>query len=67
VAAATLVIGGAGDTIVPIDQSRSIFEAAPHPKELVIIAGADHNDLPLVAGLEVIEATARFITKAGSG
>jgi fermentation-respiration switch protein FrsA (DUF1100 family) len=67
VATATLVIAGAGDTIVPIDQSRAIFEAAPHPKELVIITGADHNDLPLVAGLEVIEATARFITKADSG
>lgn len=67
VATATLVIAGAGDTIVPIDQSRAIFEAAPHPKELVIIAEADHNDLPLVAGLEVVEATVRFITKAGSG
>lgn len=67
VATATLVIGGAGDTIVPIDQTRAIFEAAPHPKELVIVAGADHNDSVLVAGLEVIEATARFITKAGSG
>jgi fermentation-respiration switch protein FrsA (DUF1100 family) len=67
VATATLVIAGAGDTIVPLDQSRAIFEAAPHPKELVIIAGADHNDLPLVAGAEVIEATARFITEAASG
>jgi len=67
VATATLVIGGAGDTIVPIDQSRAIFEAAPHPKELVIVAGADHNDFVLVAGSEVIEATARFIVATGSG
>ncbi|GBE23257.1 MAG TPA: alpha/beta hydrolase [Actinobacteria bacterium] len=66
VATATLVIGGAVDSIVPIDQSRAIFEAAPHPKELVIVPGADHNDLPLVAGPKVIEATARFITEAGS-
>ncbi|NIA26041.1 MAG: alpha/beta fold hydrolase [Gammaproteobacteria bacterium] len=66
VATATLVIGGAEDSIVPLDQSRAIFEAAPHPKELVIVSGADHNDLLLVAGPKVIEATVRFITEAGS-
>ena len=43
------------------------FEAAPHPKELVVVAGADHNDFVLVASSEVIEATARFIVATGSG
>jgi len=63
VASPTLVIGGVKDSIVPIEQSRAIFEAAPHPRELLIVVGADHNDLALVAGSEVIEATARFITE----
>jgi fermentation-respiration switch protein FrsA (DUF1100 family) len=66
VTSAILVIVGAEDSIVPIDQSRSIFEAAPHPKELVVVAGADHNDFVLVAGSEVIEPTARFIVATGS-
>ena len=60
VRAATLVIAGSEDSIVPIDQSRAIFEAAPDPKELVIVAGADHNDFTLVSGPEVIGATARY-------
>lgn len=64
---ATLVIAGSEDSIVPIDQSRAIFEAAPDPKELVIVSGADHNDFALVSGPEVIGATARFITHAGTG
>jgi fermentation-respiration switch protein FrsA (DUF1100 family) len=57
----TLVIAGDSDSIVPINQSRAIYEAAPFPKELVIIAGADHNDLPLVSGPQVIEAVSRFV------
>ena len=64
---ATLVIAGSADSIVPVDQSRAIFAAAPEPKDLKIIAGADHNDLALVAGPEVIEAVARFVGETGSG
>ncbi len=32
VATPTLVIGGSADSIVPIDQSRAVYDAAPHPK-----------------------------------
>lgn len=64
---ATLVIAGTDDSIVPIEQSRAIFEAAPDPKDLVMVAGADHNDFALTAGPEVIERTARFIDEFGSG
>ena len=62
-ATATLVIAGDQDTVVPFDQSRAIYEAASPPKELVIITGTDHNDPPLVAGPQVVEATARFIVE----
>jgi fermentation-respiration switch protein FrsA (DUF1100 family) len=67
VVTATLVIGGAEDSIVPVDQSRAIFEAAPHPKELMMVAGADHNDLPLVSGPEMIEPAVRFIREHAPG
>jgi len=60
---ATLVIAGDSDSVVPIDHSRAIFEAAPFPKEMVIIVGADHNDLPLVSGPQVIAAVTRFVLR----
>lgn len=60
-----LVIAGTRDAIVPIEQSRRLYDAAPSTKELVIIEGADHNDAELVAGEQVIRATVRFLDKIG--
>ncbi len=60
----TLVIAGDADSIIPIDQSRLVFEAAPGPKELVVVSGADHHDPGLVAGPEVINQVIAFITAA---
>ena len=60
-----LVIAGTRDGIVPIEQSRRLYDAAPSTKELVIIEGADHNDAELVAGEQVIRATVRFLDKIG--
>ena len=56
-----LVIAGDEDRIVPVEQSRRLYDAAPEPKELLIVAGADHNDLELLAGDEMIAAIRRFI------
>ena len=52
-----VVIVGDRDSIVPVDQSRQLYDAARAPKHLVTIAGADHNDAALVAGPQVIDAT----------
>jgi fermentation-respiration switch protein FrsA (DUF1100 family) len=60
-----LVIAGDADGIVPIDQSRTIFESVPGQKQLVVIPGADHNDPELAHGPDVIDATIRFVTAAG--
>ncbi len=60
----TLVIAGEADSIVPISQSREIFAAAPGPKQLLAIPGADHNDAVLVSGPEVIEAITAFAAQA---
>ncbi len=60
-----LVIAGDEDRIVPLEQSRRVYDAAPAAKELVVVAGADHNDLELLAGDEMIDAIARFIEAAG--
>jgi uncharacterized protein len=56
-----LVIGGDNDRIVPIDQTRRLYEAAPDPKSLLIISGADHNDESLLAGREMIGGLLRFL------
>ena len=61
VKAPLLVIGGDADRIVPIAQTRRVFEAARDPKSLLVIGGADHNDDSLLAGREMIGAVLRFL------
>jgi uncharacterized protein len=57
----TLVIAGDRDRVVPIEQSRRVFEAAAGPKELVIVPGADHNDHALFTGETMMRAIHRLI------
>lgn len=57
----TLVIAGERDRIVPVEQSKAIYEAAREPKRLVVIPGADHNDPELLAGERLIEEVVAFL------
>ena len=61
VKAPVMVIGGDADRIVPIAQTRRVFEAARDPKSLLVINGADHNDDSLLSGREMIEGVLRFL------
>jgi fermentation-respiration switch protein FrsA (DUF1100 family) len=45
-----LVLHGERDEIVPFDQARRLFEAAPEPKRFFPIPGAGHNDAYLSGG-----------------
>ena len=63
VRAPLLVIAGERDTIVPTAHSRRLFDAAPDPKHLVIVAGADHNDFALLAGVDLIRAVVVFLDR----
>ena len=54
VQAPTLVIAGDRDTIVPLTVSARLYDAAPGPKRLVVIPGADHNDHELLAGARML-------------
>ena len=56
-----LVLAGDRDRIIPLGQSRRLYDAATSPKELVILAGADHNDFELLAGDEMLGAISRFL------
>lgn len=56
-----LVIAGSADTIIPVSQSRAIYDAAPGPKRYVEIEAADHNDAALTVGAQVIDEVASFL------
>ncbi len=56
-----LVIVGGHDRIVPIANSRRLYEAAMSPKTLLVLPDADHNDDELLAGDEMIQAIVRFL------
>lgn len=56
-----LVVAGDRDGIIPPRQSERLFEAAPGPRQLALIPGADHNDLELLAGERMIAAIAEFL------
>jgi uncharacterized protein len=60
-----LVIAGDRDSIVPLEQSRRLYAAAPSAKTLVIVEGADHNDAELTAGEQMIAAIVRFLGEIG--
>jgi fermentation-respiration switch protein FrsA (DUF1100 family) len=58
----TVVIAGDRDRIIPIEQSKRLYEALRTEKRLVVIAGADHNDGTLFDGQELVQAVLDFVT-----
>ncbi len=66
-AAPLLVVAGERDRLVPVAQSRRLYEAAGEPKRFVLIAGADHNDDALLAGERFIGEVVRFLHDAAGG
>jgi len=59
-----LVIAGSEDSIVPLAQSRELYNLAQEPKEFVELPDADHNDAEMLDGEVVVEAVLRFIEGA---
>ncbi len=66
-----LIIHGRLDTIVPYEQGRALFEAAPAqsrsgvPRMFVELPHAGHNDIMHVAADEVRDAVRSFLVDAG--
>ena len=52
-------MAGSADSIVPVAQSQRLYEAASHPKEFVMIEGADHNEL--TGGNQLVAEVAAFL------
>jgi uncharacterized protein len=55
-----LVVAGGRDQIIPASHSRRLFDAAPQPKRLVVLDGADHNDDELLAGPRLLAELRTF-------
>jgi uncharacterized protein len=60
-AAPLLVVAGGRDRIIPASHSRRLFAAAPQPKRLVVLDGADHNDHDLLAGPRLLAEVRGFL------
>jgi fermentation-respiration switch protein FrsA (DUF1100 family) len=56
-----LFIAGEDDRIIPLDDTRVLFDAAPEPKQFVVIGGVGHNDEELLAGTEMLRAIDAFL------
>jgi fermentation-respiration switch protein FrsA (DUF1100 family) len=44
-----LVVHGSDDALIPLSEGQALFQAAPEPKTLWVVPGADHNDVSWVA------------------
>lgn len=64
VRAPILFVAGDRDAIVPLEQTRRLFELANEPKTLEVIPGADHNDSALLDGDRLMAATVEFLRSA---
>ncbi|NEK87182.1 alpha/beta hydrolase [Blastococcus saxobsidens] len=61
----TIVVYGSADSIVPPAQSRAVADAAAGLHRVVEVPGADHNDLVLLDGDEVVGAVVALARAAG--
>jgi hypothetical protein len=64
VQAPILVLHGDRDEVVPFDQGKRVFAAAPEPKEFYTIQGSGHNDTYIVGGEAYFKALKDFIEEA---
>ncbi len=56
-----LIVAGEADAIVPVTQSRKLYESAPQDRSrFVVLEGAGHNDYALLAGERMIGEIDRF-------
>ena len=56
-----LFIHGSDDLTVPAFMSQNLYAVAPEPKKIVIIPGADHNNLAQIAPYDYKKAVLSLI------
>lgn len=61
-----LIIHGEGDLLIPYEQGVALYNAAPSPKQLRLIPGAAHTDVPATMGIPAYGSLLRtFVSFAG--
>jgi len=65
VSAPLLVIAGDRDDIVPMSQSRRLYDAAAQPKRFLLVPGAGHNDPALLDGPQMLDEIAGLLSSTG--
>ncbi len=56
-----LLLHGTNDMTVPAEMSQILFQAAPQPKQLFLIEGANHNDTAEIGGQRYLQRIRKFI------
>jgi hypothetical protein len=56
-----LFIHGTADLRVPATMSQQLYEAAPQPKQLILIPDAGHNNTAETAGDKYFQVMQKFI------
>lgn len=60
-----LFVHGDRDKIIPLSLGEQTFQASKPPKELYVVKGADHNDVPFVGGRPYYSKLRDFISRHG--
>ncbi|ALF55365.1 phospholipase [Nostoc piscinale CENA21] len=60
-----LFIHGTADSTVPAYMSQKLYDAAPEPKQLILVPNADHNNTAVTAGGKYLQWVQSFVQKAG--
>jgi uncharacterized protein len=61
-----LFIHGTADDVVPVSMSQQLYDAAPEPKQLLLIPGAGHFRIYQPGANSYLKAIQQFIEKAES-
>lgn len=61
-----LIIHGSDDSVIPLWHGQRLFDAANQPKQIMVVPGADHNDLNYVAGASYFQTLQAFRTSLGA-
>jgi len=56
-----LFIHGTADWQVPATMSQQLYQAAPEPKQLLLVPNAGHNNVAEVAGVRYFQAVQKFV------
>lgn len=56
-----LVIHGDADTIIPFRSGKELYDALEGPKQMWVVPGSDHNEIPIVGGEAYFGRVAEFV------